>query len=119
HECADVQALLGAEPGGHAGGAEALGQRGGVELLHVRWLLDPARAEEAHSSPAVSSRPSMRFRSCTACPAAPFQRLSIAANTRTRPVAGSTVAWMRHMLVSRTSRTPGGESASSTKGSSA
>ena len=59
----------------------------------------------------------MRFRSWIAWPAAPFQRLSIAANTSTRPVAGSTVAWIRQRLVSRTSRTPGGASASSMNGS--
>ena len=51
--------------------------------------VDPARAEErlrAHGhSPSASSSPSIRFRFWTACPAAPFQRLSIAAKTSTRP----------------------------------
>ena len=39
----------------------------------------------AHRRPSASSRPSITLRFCTACPAAPFHRLSIAANTSTRP----------------------------------
>ena len=64
----------------------------------------------------VSSMPSITFMFCTACPAAPFQRLSIAANASTRP-SGDAVAWIRQKFVSRTSRTPGGAAASSMKGS--
>ena len=109
HEHADVQAV-GLDPGGDARRAEARRQRGRVELGRVRGRFDPARAEEGHgacSRPSASGSPSIRFRSWSACDAAPFQRLSIAANASTRPVAGSTVAKTRAMLVSRTSRTPG------------
>ena len=62
--------------------------------------------------------PNIRFRFWTACDEAPFHRLSIAAKTKTLPVRSSTRAWMRQKFVSRTSRTPGGRSVSSTKGSS-
>lgn len=34
-------------------------------------------------NPAVSSKPHIRFMFCTACPAAPFTRLSITDNTTT------------------------------------
>ena len=53
-------------------------------------------------SPAVSGRPSIRFRSCTAWPAAPFQRLSIAAE-RDACDRRTTVTWIRQRLLSRTS----------------
>ena len=53
--------------------------------------------------------PSIRLRFWTAWPAAPFQRLSIAAKARTRP-RSSTVTWIVAPFVSRTSRTPGGRS---------
>ena len=58
--------------------------------------VDPARAEErgarrrgAHPIPAVSLRPNIRLRFCTACDDEPFHRLSIAAKTRTLPVRSS------------------------------
>src|SRR3954469_5419637 len=60
----------------------------------------------------------MRFRFWIACPAAPFQRLSIAANAIARPVRSSTATWIRHRFEARTSRTPGGDPTPSTKASS-
>ena len=62
---------------GDAGGDEALG-RG-----------DAHTSTPASRSPAVSGRPSARFAFCTACPAAPLPRLSIAQTTIRVPVARS------------------------------
>ena len=116
HEHAHVEAL-GLESRRHARRPEAAGEQRGLELGHVRRALDPARAEEAvapvraepgpsrtaaHSSPSASGRPSMRFRSCTACPAAPFQRLSIAANAIV--LSPTTVTCTRQRFVSCTWR---------------
>src|SRR5690606_29834149 len=71
------------ETGGDAGGAEAL------------------RAGDGHASsdqgatavvgrPSVSGRPSARFIDCTAPPAVPLTRLSIAQTVTTRPALAST-----------------------------
>src|SRR4051794_40580509 len=104
-----------------AGGAEALRQAAVGRLADALGHLDPARAEEAgadgHCRPAVSSSPNIRLRFCTACDEDPFQRLSIAAKTKTLPVRSSMRAAIRQMFVSRTSRTPGGRSTTSTNGS--
>ncbi len=77
-------------------GPEAGRQARRLELGHALGTRDPARAEEGldagrHRRPAPSSRPSITFRFWTAWPAAPFQRLSIAQKTSTRP-PGSTSA---------------------------
>ncbi len=61
----------------------------------------------------------MRLSDCTAWELVPFQRLSITLNTSTLPTRSSATAKIRQTFVSRTSRTPGGPSASSTNGSSA
>src|SRR5579872_176437 len=45
--------------------------------------------EKLHNRPSVSGNPSARFMFCTACPAAPFPRLSIVQTTTARPVAPS------------------------------
>ena len=50
---------------------------------------DPA----AHASPHVSSSPRATFMFCTACPAAPFTRLSMAEVTTTWPKASAAVTW--------------------------
>ena len=93
---ADVEAL-GLDPGSDARRAEARGQRGRVELASTcggrvapsasgrSVMARPRRSPATGPRPSASGRPSIRLRSCTACPAAPFQRLSIAANTSTRP----------------------------------
>jgi carbamoyl-phosphate synthase small subunit len=70
-----------------------------------------------HAMPSASGRPNIRLRFWTACEAAPFQRLSIAANTITLPVRTSRCTEIRQMFVSRTSRTPGGPDVISTNGS--
>ena len=46
-------------------------------------------SQRSSQSPSVSGRPNIRFRFWTACDAAPFHRLSIAAKTITRPVRAS------------------------------
>ncbi len=46
--------------------------------------------QQLHSSPSASGYPSIRFMFCTACPAAPLTRLSIALTTTARPVVEST-----------------------------
>src|SRR6476620_3381691 len=68
----------------------------GIALRATANLDDPCRAVHA-GSPDPSLRPSMRFAFCTACPAAPFTRLSIAdITTRTgRRVPASGSAEMR------------------------
>src|SRR5215211_6629293 len=112
---ADVESL-GLDAGGHAGGAECSRQRRRIELRDVGWSLHPAGAEEAHSSPSVSGRPSIKLRSWTPWPAAPFQRLSMAANAIV--LSPTTVTWTRQRFVLRTWLVCGGSSATSTKGSS-
>src|SRR5439155_7557442 len=62
------------EPGGNASEAET-----------------PHGATPCAVRPAVSGRPSIRLAHCTACPAAPLPRLSIAAITMIRPLSPSTV----------------------------
>ena len=56
---------------------------------------------------------------CTACDDVPFHKLSIAPKAKTFPVRGSVWTLMEQMLVSRTSRTPGGLVTTSTNGSAA
>ena len=73
------------------------------------------RSRSTRAAPPVSGRPSIRFRSCTAWPAAPFQRLSIAANAIVR--RRTTVTWTPAAVVSCTSRVCGGASTTSTNGS--
>ncbi len=87
---ADVGLAAALEAAVGAAGAEAGREPGGVELLDPGGSLDPARAEErfagrAHTSPSVSSRPSIRLRFWIPWPEAPFQRLSIAEKASTRP----------------------------------
>ncbi len=66
-------------PGRDARARKPSRQRRGRQLLHVVGRARPsASAKKRHSSPSVSGSPSIRFRSCTAWPAAPFQRLSMA-----------------------------------------
>src|SRR5205823_3625303 len=46
--------------------------------------------ENLHKSPCVSGKPSIRFMFCTACPAAPFTRLSMQLNASSRvPLSSS------------------------------
>ena len=93
---ADVLAAVVLDPGGDARGAEAQRQPALDDLADVVGRVHPAGAEErAHRRPAVSSRPNIRLRFCTACDAAPFHRLSITAKTNTLPVRSSRVAWIR------------------------
>jgi hypothetical protein len=116
-------------PRGHAGGAEARGQarRRGRGRARARARAPSAsgrtaapRSDLPRSQQArVSGSPNITLRFCTACEEVPFQRLSIAENTSTLPVCSSAAAKMRQKLVSRTSRTPGGASTTSTNGSSA
>ena len=92
--------------GGLAGGFRAAGVAAGIKpsgdpdlgLLvcdepdvtsAARFTRSGAIARRAHASPSRSSRPNIALRFWTACDAAPFQRLSIAAKTRIRPVRGS------------------------------
>ena len=99
----------GFSPAGHARGAEPGRERVRVELGDVRRRLDPARPEERRRcslQPSASGKPSIRLRSCTAWPAAPFQRLSIAQNASTRSF--TTATWTVARFVSRTSRVRGG-----------
>src|SRR4029077_3726809 len=84
-DAADVGLAAALEPAVGAAGAEAGREQGGIELLHPVGSVDPARPEEGgHSSPSVSSRPSIRLRFWTPWPDAPFQRLSIAEKAITR-----------------------------------
>ena len=79
------------DPRAHAGGAEAA-RRARRPVARSRAAGGSTQREAKHaslSSPSRSSRPNIRLRFWTACEAAPFQRLSIAANTRIRPVRGS------------------------------
>src|SRR5208283_5281674 len=42
--------------------------------------------DELHCNPAFSSKPNIRFMFCTACPAAPFKRLSMHDTSTTRAI---------------------------------
>ena len=105
---ADVGAAAVLQPAGDAGGAEAGRQLAPDRAPRPRGRVDPARAEEARRAvadarsrdPSVSVSPSIRFRFWIAWPAAPFQRLSIAAKASARPAArrarrGSGRGWCR------------------------
>src|SRR4029079_9181822 len=72
-----------------------------------------------HNRPAVSSRPSIRFAFCIACPAAPFVRLSIAAVTMSvgEFVLAALTAEIFSLLVRTTSRRDGVSLLTSMKGS--
>src|ERR1700680_1353678 len=63
--------------------------------------------QNLHSSPSVSAYPSIRFMFCTACPAAPLTRLSMALTTTARRVAWSTVTPISQKLVRCTARRSG------------
>src|SRR5205807_6486451 len=83
-EQAEVRAAALLEAGGYAGGPE------------------PTCVRDAHGytpivgSPAVSSNPHIRFMFWTACPAAPFTRLSTAAATTAVPVRASSPTPISH-----------------------
>src|SRR6185436_9532291 len=86
-EQADVERAALLQAGRDAGRAEA-GRQPAVQLRDVVGLRYPARAEETgrhQAIPAPSGKPNIRLRFCTACEEVPFQRLSIAASTTTRP----------------------------------
>ena len=76
----EIGAAAGPDAGGDPGGPEAPG--GG----------DAHGATPSALRPAVSGRPRTRLAHCTAWPAAPLPRLSIALQTTTRPESASTVA---------------------------
>ena len=67
----------------------------------------PQLYQQLHSRPSVSGNPSIRFMFWTACPAAPFTRLSMALTTTARPVAGSNDTPMSQKLVRATPRRSG------------
>ena len=81
-----VGRAAGLEPGGDAGGPEAAGA---VTLM--------ARIPSA-ARPVVSGRPSIRLAHCTAWPAAPLPRLSIALTTMTRPGVGVQLGLQVHRV---------------------
>src|SRR2546421_8230983 len=97
--------------------------------LHGRWreirLLLAHGFPPTSKSPARSSSPNIRFMFCTACPAAPFTRLSITESTTSVsevPLAcGGRCSAMRHMFAALTERVSGWLPAgsTSTKGSCA
>src|SRR5262249_11187762 len=62
----------------------------------------PEFHQQLHNSDSVSANPSVRLRLCTACPAAPFTRLSIALTTTARPVRGSKLTPISQKLVRAT-----------------
>src|SRR4030095_12575128 len=86
-------------------------QRGTADLVD-------ADAHAQTGSPAVSGRPAARFRFWMAWPAAPFTRLSSAANTTARPGAAACTD-IRQRLVGATSDRRGGRSTTRTNGSPA
>ena len=69
----------------------------------LHWKLSGAVVRD-QGSPAVSSRPNMTFRFCTACPAAPFTRLSMQLTTTNRRPSGPSVQWMSQKFEPLTSR---------------
>ena len=85
---------------GMESGGKPLQMAASAEDFRQRLTLDPGvnpRKREAEGDfhdrspvswarPSVSANPAIRFRFCTAWPAAPFRRLSIEARTMTRPV---------------------------------
>src|SRR5699024_7142032 len=73
-----IGAAGGSQPGGDTGSSEAL--RGG----------DGHRATASEGRPRVSGHPHARFIDCTAAPAVPLTRLSMAQTLTTRPALSST-----------------------------
>ena len=129
-EQAEVELARGLDAARDAGRPEAGRQLVGVQLPNARRPLDPARAEErarrlrAVAVPARCSTQPLRLvqaehqvQVLDRLPGGALPEVVDRANTSARPVRGSTVAWIRQRFVSRTSRTPGGASASSMKGS--
>ena len=89
-------APLGLRPQRHAGRAEAAGQPPARPRSRAPGgSTQRERRSSCGSSPSHSSSPNIRLRFWTACDAAPFQRLSIAAKTIMRPVRGSSCTEMR------------------------
>ena len=72
------------ESGEVRGHMEALVAADAEETAHGQAGCRPGNA-----SPVVSGSPCMTLNACTACPAAPFMRLSIALRTTTRSASGS------------------------------
>ena len=84
------------DPGGHARRPEARRKQGagrarprarGRSTQRERKKVECSERPRVTRAPPPPACPSIRFRSCTAWPAAPFQRLSIAASAITRLVA--------------------------------
>ena len=108
---ADVLGAVGLIPQATPAARKPWGSRPSCDLGHaapgtstqreVKKLLidDPRRPRAGRTSGSGSARPRE---------AVPFQRLSIAPNTITRPVRSSRCSEIRQMLVSRTARTPAG-----------
>src|ERR1019366_8350863 len=68
---------------------------------------NPRFAPSHYSSPAASSSPNMMFMFCTACPAAPFTRLSMQLITTSRLPSLPSEQWMSQKLEPLTSRNCG------------
>src|SRR6516165_7946110 len=61
------------------------------KLLHQFLIVQGSSADlddEFHCKPAFSSKPNIKFMFCTACPAAPFKRLSMHDTSTTREPSG-------------------------------
>ena len=118
---ADVRLATALQPAGDTGGPEARRELGRLELLDAgRGVTqrDGRSLRRVRSRvPSPSGSPSIRFRFWIACQAAPFQRLSIAANTIARPAARPAPRDPADIGVADV-LTPGGASTISTNGSS-
>ena len=66
-----------------------------TDLAHGGQRGEPVTWAASQTSPSCSGRPSMTFMFCTACPDAPFIRLSMTLMTTIRPARSSTCGKMR------------------------
>ena len=106
---ADEQAQVGGaaalQPAGDARRPEFRRQPSRVELLDPGGRPSPTVSGRTVTGAPPSPRsPSIRFRFWIAWPAAPFQRLSIAAKTIARPVSSSTATWIAAEVACRARR---------------
>ncbi len=99
----------------HAGGQRE--ERRGLRVPDDRMVGSHRPAHLRTSSPVVSGSPTIRFMFCTACPEAPFIRLSMAEITLIIPALLSRRSAMRQAFVPCTSRRLGVGPTTSTKGS--
>ena len=110
------------QPAGDAGRPEARRQPRRIELLDAVGRLDPPRAKKVPVAAVIRAPRPPRARASGSgsgppVPRRPSRGCRSPRRRRRGRCPSSSATWIRHRFVSRTSRTPGGASTSSTNGS--